>query len=310
MKVSSIRWGVILIGIGLFFLAINLELLDSLVFPRLFSLWPILLIAIGVELLFRRTRFYFLALLSPILIAGAFIFAATANGDWKWRADEFWTRWTWSDAHRKIDTVEIQPDSAIQSLDVNLNCGPGRISLRPVSNAIFKVRAEYYKRSPWVKQDTANGIERIEYTNREKNSLALFGIRINRFKNDFELADYLPLKANIMTSDIEPDLDFSPFKLNDVTLNLNSSRVSLRIGSQSEMVNVSILGDADNFELTVPENFGMALIGDDARLRNLLRETSFLHSSDGYYSSGYNESPRKIRIDLKAKIKSLTISRD
>ena len=69
MKVSSIRWGIIWIGIGLFFLAINFGVLDNLVFPALFSLWPILLIAIGVELIFRKTKFYFLALLSPLLIA-------------------------------------------------------------------------------------------------------------------------------------------------------------------------------------------------------------------------------------------------
>lgn len=309
MRVSSIRWGVILIGIGLFFLAINLELLDSLVFPRLFSLWPVLLIAIGVELLFRHTRLYFLALLSPLLIAGAFIFAATATGDWKWRADEFWTRWTWNDSDKKIDTVEIS-DSSIKSLDIDLDSGPGKISLKPTTDVIFRARSEYFKRSPWIKQDTSMGVERIEYTNRERAHLAIFGLRMGRSKNDFEIANYLPLKAKVVTDDTEPDLDFSPFKLDNLTLDLRSSRAFLKLGKASDSINVTISGDTRNLVLTVPREYGMAIVGESSRLHNLIHESSLSPSGDGYYTSGYDNSPQKIRINLKAKIKSLSISRE
>ena len=309
MKVSSIRWGVILIGIGLFFLAINFELLDSLVFPRLFSLWPILLIAIGVELLFRHTRLYFLALLSPILIAGAFIYAATANGDWRWHADEFWSRWTWNDSEKKTYTFETS-DSLIKSLDIDLDCGPGKISLKPSSDIVFRANSEYYKRSPWIKQDTSMGVEHIEYTNREREHLAIFGISMDRSRNEFEIANNLPLKADIVTYDNEPDLDFAPFKLDNLLLDLRSLRAFLKLGNKSDSIDVVISGNTVSFDLNVPKEFGLAIVGDRAKLQSIIHESSLSQSGDGYYSSGFENSPQKIRINLKAKVNSLLISRE
>jgi hypothetical protein len=309
MKISSVRWGVIWIGIGLFFLAINLEMLDSLIFPRLFSLWPVLLIAIGVELLFRRTKLYFLALLSPLLIAAAFIFAATAKGEWKWRADEFWTRWTLNHNERRIDTVEIPADTTVKSLDINFNCGSGKVSLRPISNVIFKANSEYDKRRPSIEYEAADGVEEIKYTNREKAYLEILGLNLSSIKNDFEIADYLPLKADFLTYNREPELDFSALKLTDLVLDLHSSRGWLRFGALSDMVEVSISGNVRRLELVIPQYFGLAVIGDSGKLQNLIHDPSLLRSTDGFYSSNYGESMKKISVNLNADVNSLMISR-
>ena len=310
MSVSSIRWGVIWIGIGLLFLAINLELLESLVFPRLFSLWPILLIAIGVEVMFRRTKLYFLALLSPILIAAAFIIAAYSRDEWGWNSDQFWRRWVWRAESRKISIAEVPADSTVEMLELDLNCGPSQVSLQPSSDMLFRATSEYYQRSPWLEHVLTNGVERIEFENRESTRLTIFGLNIAASKSQFQIADFLPLKASISALDDESEFDFSGLKLSALQLHIRSNRALIRLGELQDTVNVTISGDSDHLEITLPGQFGLAIMGDSLRLHRLLQSSDLVPRSDGYFSRAYNSDIRKIRVLLGADIKSLSIMRN
>lgn len=309
MRVSSIRWGIIWIGIGLFFLAINLELLDSLVFPRLFSLWPILLVAIGVELIFRRTRLYFLALLSPLLIAGAFMVAATAKGDWGWSSDEFWHRWVWKANERKVDNIEIANDSTVTALAIDLECGPSNITIRPVSDHLFKATTEYYKRSPWIEHRIDGGIEKISYSNREKTHLSLLGLNIAASRSDFEISDNLPVEAAIEATDDQPMLDFSRFQLKSLDLDIRSNKTTLYIGSRRDTVDVIINGRADLLTLQFPQNYKVIIDGDSTRLAGILDRDRFSIKGKEFVSNS-GDSARLIRLALKANIKKFELLPD
>jgi hypothetical protein len=310
MRVSSVRWGVIFIGIGLLFLAINLELLDTLVFPRLFSLWPILLIAIGLEIMFRRTRLYFLAFLSPILIAGAFIAAATATGDWGWKADEFWNRWVWRATDKKVDIVEIPSDSAIRALKLDLECGPSEITFMPSSDILFKSTTEYYRRSPWVEHTVSDSIESIKYVNREKARLALFGFNIAAAQNQFRIADYLPIEANITALDDEPDFDLSGLKVSVLNLHIRSNRATLRLSGLSDSLDVIISGKTDDLNIFIPKTIGLAVSGRTVKLNGLLKNAGLLSGAGAFYSSDYSAANRKISLQLDADIKTISIIRN
>lgn len=310
MKVSSIRWGVIWIGVGLFFLAINFELLDSLAFPRLFSLWPVLLVAIGVELIFRRSRLYFLALLSPLIIAGAFVVAASARGQWGWHAEEFWRGWGWRYGDKKTDLVEIPADENVRSIVLRLDGGQGTISLAPSSGSIFRSRTEYYRRGPWVKHSVSDSVEAIEFINREKPRFAFLGLRTPAMQNDFEIADYLPLKATITTNEYEPNLDFTRLRLTSANLNLKAMRTSIELGGLSDSVDISISGRSLQINLSLPRGFALAVVGDRERLKHILKDLDLQEGADGYYTPEYDSASRRLRLVVDADVKSLSISRD
>lgn len=310
MRVSSIRWGVIFIGIGLFFLAINLELLDSLVFPRLFALWPVLLIAIGLELIFRRTRLYFLAFLSPIIIAGAFIAAATASGDWGWKADEFWSRWAWRAAEKKVDIAEIPSENAARLLDLNLECGPSDISFKPSSEILFKATTDYYRRSPWTEHTFSDSTERIRYTNREKARLAFWGINVDPSHTQFQIADYLPIRAKISALNAEPQFDFSAVRITNLALDLRSRRADLHLGSLTDSIRVVISGKTDELNITLPRDTGLSVSGKTPQLNKLMRNSGLSEGAGAYFSNDYSVSTRKIALTLDADIKSISINKD
>lgn len=308
MKVSSIRWGVIWIGIGLFFLFINLELLDSFAFPRLFSLWPILLIAIGVELIFRRTRLYFLALLSPLLIAGAFIWAASSTGQWRWQADEFWRGRAWHKLNSRVDIAEIAPDSSIRELSLDLQCGQARIRLIPSSNVLFKATSEYYRRSPIVRHSVDNGLAKIEFTDRDRGPSVLSKLNLSFAQDHLQVADFLPLSAVVSTSDNYPDLDFSHLQLSALELKLDSRDVSLNLGHEPRDIRISVSGQADKINLLIPENSSVLIRSHRSALADILRRAGMTEDSAGFYSDGRSGSAR-LDINLQADLEQLKIER-
>lgn len=73
MSVSRLRNGVILLSIGIVLLLNNLNYVDWSVWVSILSLWPVLLIAIGIEKIFARTSVNFLAYLSPVLLLFAIL---------------------------------------------------------------------------------------------------------------------------------------------------------------------------------------------------------------------------------------------
>jgi hypothetical protein len=306
VRISSVRWGIIWIGVGLFFLAINLELLDSLVFPRLFSLWPVLLIAVGVELIFRRTRLYFLAFLSPLLIAGAFIFAAYAQGDWGWNADDFWRRWVWQAENKKKDVVEVPADSSVRAVELYLQCGSSDIVLGPSSESIFKASSEYYRRSPWIMHSLKDGIERIEFTDRERTRLAIFGINIAVSRNEIRVGDYLPLTANITTAEENSDFDFSQIMLSNLNLKFRSKRADLMFGSMVDTVRIVISGECGELGISVSRDFGVAVTGDSSMLDALLSNSGLMRRPEGYFSADFDINVRHINLVLRAEIESIS----
>jgi hypothetical protein len=310
MRVSSVRWGVIWIGIGLFFLAINLELMDSLVFPRLFALWPVLLIAIGVEIMFRHTKLYFLAFLSPIIIAAAFIAAATASGDWGWQADQFWHRWVWRVDEKKIDTVEIPSDSTVRCLNLDLECGPSDLTIMPSSDRMFRATTEYYKRSPWTEYTLADSTEHILYENREKTRLAFFGINAAAAKSKIEIADYLPIQAEIQAQDDRLNLDFSELRISRLNLDIRSNRAFIRLGALSDSVAVVIDGKTDELNIALPKGTALAISGNSPNLDRLLMNSGLSSGAEAYFSNDYSNSSKRIDITLDAGIKSISINRD
>ena len=76
MSPARFRWGILFILIGGLLLLNNLGVLPWWVWADILSLWPLLLIAIGVEKIFTRSRVEFIAYLAPVGLAVVVVWVA------------------------------------------------------------------------------------------------------------------------------------------------------------------------------------------------------------------------------------------
>lgn len=309
MRISSIRWGIIWIGIGLFFLAINFEVMDSLVFPRLFSLWPVLLIAIGVELIFRKTKLYFLALLSPLLIAAAFIIAASYETGWGWNFDEFFHGWSWSFKGFQVDKVEIPLTDGIDTLDVKLDCRAVDFRIRPESAVLFSAESEYSGKSPVISHNTENSTEHITYEFRDKSGLSLLNLTSKSFHADLSVSDKLPVRLDLNTKADYPEMDFTDISVFQLALNLESREATLWLGDLEDSINVQLDGKTDKLLLMIPSEMGLEITGEKEMLDNVL-DDEFTDSSAGFRTEDYDSSAIFARLNVDASVNSIRVERE
>ncbi len=309
MKVSSIRWGIIWIGIGLLFLAINFGVLDSLVFPALFSLWPVILIAIGVELIFRKTRLYFLALLSPFLIAAAFIFAAVYAGGYSWSFSEFWKEWSWNYEGEKHFTEEIYIESDVDTIRLKMDVGDSEMDLSPSPTRIFSVNTNYYKVSPIISHRKEGSVAYLKYSNRESRNRSIFSLKIRDIHNDIKIFDDAWLFAEIETESDYPEFDFSEFRLMELTLLLKAKESKIRFGDNINDAIIEINGRSERLILSLPRDFGLELLMDDPDIKRLEEIEGFYRFPGGFRSENFQDADRKASVVSDAIIRYIDIRR-
>lgn len=310
MKVSSIRWGVIWIGIGLFFLAINLEVMDSLVFPRLFSLWPVLLIAIGVELIFRKTKLYFLALLSPILIAAAFVAAATYHTGIGWDFKEFFHGWSWSYRGELTSEAEIPFDPNVDTLRIELYCADADFDIRPGADMIFSAKSTYINRSPLIANHSDNRTIFVSFEYRDRPSLSFLNFGSSSLPSDFKITDKIPVIMTLNSKGKLPRIDLDKIRLVDLTLTLDSKEAMIRLGDLQDSIAVRIDGRTDRLDIAIPSDMGLEIVGDIKKLKSVIQGTEMIEFPDGFRTVGYSDSPRNVRLALDAHIKAFSLDRD
>ncbi len=307
MRVSSIRWGIVWIGIGIFFLAINFEVLDSLVFPALFSLWPVLLIAIGVELIFRKTKLYFLALLSPLMIAAAFIFAASFGSGYSWSFNEFWKDWSWGYEGRNDFSYGIPFDAAIDTAHILMNLGESDFAVRPSNNEMFSLETSYQKRSPQISYRTEGIDAYIEYKNREKGKSSIFKIKSLDLHSDIKIADNVVLYADIKIKTQKPKIDFSDFKLKGLNLSLRSNEAAITLGNRLDMVEIELFGRSNRLTLLLPSKFGIEFRGENITLDNSTGIENPELFSGGVRSGDFESNEKRTTVLLNGDIELVEV---
>lgn len=309
MRVSSIRWGIIWIGIGLLFLAINFEVLDRLVFPALFSLWPVLLIAIGVELIFRKTRFYFLALLSPLLIAAAFIFAAVYAGGYSWSISEFWKDWSWTYEGKKQFSQHIPIGSDIDTVFMSIDLGDSDFDIRNTGDSVFSIQANYFKISPILTVRTEGSSSDIEYRNRDKEDASIFTLGRHISRSDFKVSDRVELALEISTDNDHPEFDFSDLNLANTTLSLDSKETRIKCTPAIEKNGIILIGKSDKIIFILPRNFGLEIRMNDFNIKRVDKTSGLVRYSNGFRTEDYQDAQQKATAILSAFVKKIEIRR-
>ncbi len=89
MNPARFRWGILLILIGVLFLLNNIGTLDWWMWNDIWSLWPLILIAIGVEKIFTKTKFEVIAYLAPLALAAIVVWTAAESRDGQGFAGRF-----------------------------------------------------------------------------------------------------------------------------------------------------------------------------------------------------------------------------
>jgi hypothetical protein len=310
MKVSSIRWGVILVGIGLLFLAINLDYLSHAVWIELVALWPVLVIAIGVELIFSRTRFKFLGLISPLIIALAFIYAAwTSSSDYAWSFKNWrhFDRFDYARSKLEVFSYDLDRDPDLESLELDLDFGMGELWIGPTSNKLISGDFEYRYTKPFCKFSSSGGHARVRIKSREHKHFNIF--RNRELRNDARIfvGDYIPLAIELDIAAAIVELDLSDLIIEKLNLDTGAAKVNLKLGCRSENVSVNINSGASEVIIDIPDEMGLIIDCDAALSSTNFKDVGLEKRGGKYESENYNAAGCRAMISIDSGVSCVEI---
>lgn len=261
MKIQHLRNGVILVCIGLVFLFNNLGYVDWEVWETILSWWPIYLIALGIEIVFRNSKLKLVAIISPL----TFAFFILGPAWWQWEGkheDRLVQESRWSE--------EILPETNLLQADLNFHLGS--LTMTEGSDKKVKCQLEYEGNQPVY--DFSQSEETAKLTI-EDRSHKTFGVTFGsagftqanfrgwgRKEWQVELDGSTPLELKLSSQVSKNDLDLSRLRLKELELCLQVARANIRLGEKSDTIRVSLEQDLSKVNLWVPKESAIRLQKD------------------------------------------------
>jgi len=305
MKANSLRWGVIFIGAGILWLLINFGSIDFDVWMRLFSLWPILLIAVGIEMIFKRSKLPQLAYISPLIVAAAYLIAIF--GSWSgcglnicWDDDDYSYK-------REVKEFVVEKDSTIENLEVNIDYGLGELWIGPTDNKLFAGDFEFRKLEPTVKYKTDLSTGKVYLKTRDIHSIRSFSK--NYYKNDSRifLADYLPVDLDIDVGAADISLDLADLMISSLRLDSGASAIEIRLGCDMDVIDIDIDTGASGIVIEVPRDMGLKIDTDAALSTTNFSRLGLFKQGDRYTSDNFETASCRALINIDSGVSSIEI---
>jgi hypothetical protein len=222
-RMPNLFWPVLLIGVGILFLLSNFDIIAGVNFFHLWRLWPLLLIALGIHVMFGRERAWLSNLLSLVLVAVAILFLVFAPSlGFPTPSDE-------------IILVEFsEPLGSAESASFDINLDRGKLTLYPLTDSsdLILVNVAHAKDADdfsYNVSGTTNKHIVIELDHMDFDFIFGIGgwIETQKVTVDIGINPAVPIDLNIDLGSSSSVLDLSAFELESLEADTGSGSINL-----------------------------------------------------------------------------------
>jgi hypothetical protein len=291
---SSLVGPVILIGLGIVFLLNNLGYLSWSVWDVIFRLWPVLLIAGGLDILIGR-RSAWGALLSLILTL-----ALVAGALWLYEAGIVGRATAAEEISQSLNDAtraEVTIAPAIGSLHVDALPESNQL----VAGTIHPIRGERVKRDFEIEGETA-----VFFLGSEGGFVGpFFGGPSDGPDWDLGLSSDVPLKLEVSLGVGESDLDLTGLTLSDLEVSMGVGQTTVVLPDRGRF-QVQIDGAIGHTVIVIPAEMEASIRLDTGIAARQLPD-GYRQRGDAYESSGYDDAENRIDLKVSQAIGNVTI---
>jgi hypothetical protein len=315
MAVGKVRTGVILISIGVLLLLNTTGTVDFGFWRWIGKLWPVILIAIGIEKIFsssQSSNMRNLAWLSPIIIVGVVSYAVIAgqrddnsntwNDNWQWNwddngnDDEPTSTHTWSEA--------FVADA--KRLNLIMEMSGGRLTVRGGSDAgnLLVARASTRGDKPETSSSVSgDGVYTVKVSQYDRPD------HRGRDQWIMKVTDSIPVDLKVEGGAARMRLDLSALKVESLQLDVGAADVDIVLGSLVPFVKCDLECGAAAMDITIPSVAGLRLYRDGVISRLSDADLNLVDKGSHSETDGYSDSAVKVEMRVNSALTSLRLRR-
>ena len=297
MTPARFRWGMLLIQIGILILLQNNNIISENTWENLFVYFPLVLIAVGIEKIFTKSKLQFISYLTTIaLFFGGFAIAVVVSNS-AFHNDNFFTD--------SIYKEELDPD--VQMIRANLILDGNNLTIRDSGPELILAEFDEFSKKPEILSSVDDNIANISMTARE-NTFFGGAVKINNDNVDdwyIQFSEETPLELECTGQDNDIHLNFLNTLLRKLSLITDNTNIYLKIGSQEPLVQINVEGEDSKLRLRVPEKSGLKIISHDD---SYFQKLGFLKTDDGNFESqNYKTATEQIELELDDNLVSFSL---
>ena len=294
---GSLVLPVVIIGLGVLFLLDNLGLLGWSAWGVILHLWPVLLVAVGLDMLFGR-RSPLVSLLITVVVLGA-------------ASVLLWLYVPAPAAGQPLATerVEQSLDGASRA-EVEIRPGVANLRIASLSDSHLLVEGtvasgggETIARDFYVSGDTAH----FALRSRAQSATGVFlsGRAGDERLWDLRLNGGVPMVLKVSTGVGTAEMDLAELKLTDLDVDTGVGRTVLTLPARGQ-VRARVNGGVGEVAVTIPEGMAASIrvnagIGSTDVVGNLQRR------GDAYLSPGYDLAQDRVELTVRGGVGRVTV---
>jgi hypothetical protein len=328
-KFSTVFWPLLMIILGGLWLLANLELIDPQVLRSFVNLWPLLLIAVGIQLLLRSSY----PPLGPWIALGVLVLAiaiaVAAPG----------LGWNMSPELKEVHYSEPLDEAESAQITLDLSIGTSTISAGERGGALIEADISYYKSTALDIEGEGHKTAKLTIDNEGVNVMpfSFLGDFIGlEPQSEVRLTPDIPINLVINEVVGEVDIDLSGLQLTSLVVRGGVGDMRIVLPGQSEPytakidggvgrvrvevqeganVQLDISGGVGDFSIDLPQDAPVRLDGDAdvgnikvPSFMNLVTERERSVGRSGIWESGaYSTAEARIDIEFNGGVGSLTL---
>lgn len=294
---GSLVLPIALIGLGILFLLNNLGLLGWSAWEVILRLWPVLLVAVGLDILFGR-RSPLVSLLITVLVLGA-------------AGALLWLYVPAPAAGQPLATERVeQPLDGASRAEVEIRPGVANLRIASLSDSGLLVEGtvapgggETITRDFYVSGDTAHFALRSRA--QPATGILLSGRAGEERLWDLRLNSGVPMVLKVSTGVGTSEMDLAGLNVNDLDVDTGVGRTVLTLPARGQ-VRARVNGGVGEVVVTIPKGMA-ASIRVNAGIGTAEVVGNFQRQGDAYLSPGYDSAQNRVELMVRGGVGRVTV---
>jgi hypothetical protein len=290
---KGIRFGIFLLTVGIIWALVSMGIITWSIINALFILWPLILVVVGVNIIFRRNAIA--GAITWLLFVAVLVSYTYFIEDVKYKGN--------TTAVNK--TVSVDKRAETQKGDLKISLGGTNIKMD--SNTSKMLEAEIQDPSVDYTQSSNNDSAYISF---KKRTYQLFNYNKGslNYNNSFHLNNQSEWNIDVDTGAVNGDLDLSDLDVEKLTLDTGAANFKVKLGEKALNPKIKVDAGASKIDFYVPNGAGVRVKMDGALNATNFNDSSIWEKKDGvYYSKGYEQASVKIEMDIDMGVGKLAV---
>lgn len=303
MSFSKIFWGFVFLLLGVSLLGVNFHWWNINIWHSILSLWPVILILLGISIAFGESNPIGVILFIIVLI-GALVFVLSPI---KISDDHFSFGTKSEQSDFKTKNYSLPLSGEIKKAEINLDLGAANINFKSLDNnylydATFKSSTDL-NTTDVIDGDTAKITLKEDF-----QGFANFA-NGNERQLDLNLNKNMPLDISINSGASKLNLNLADLIINNLQISAGASNQDITVGAKSDVVKVIIDAGASGITLRLPKEYSLKILSESGLLKNNFDNLSLEKSGNIYKSSDFESNAKKIDLEIRAGASNMQIER-